>query len=1239
MAEDEAEGLGRGIQFPDQYRLALASHKATDMKHDKLTLGESGSFWGHYYKFIPSSIVDVIKAKEKPGKKDDFFTTLSDNNFMETYIHGDDPRLGPTRRPIKSMLDLILYCTGETDISRLNNRFGERDNGLANGGEPKPVYVKFGDDLVYSYTARLQNLNFSIRKDDSGNRSRTVEPTVMLENLGIFTGSIFNVDFQYHLWDLLKSGRNAPEYKIYLIMNPENINDPAGKFNMNDPIFKRPTGVSTLLATCKTSESTSYSSFDSRIPNESGPDFFSRFDVVISGIKPISNLCGLIKSFGVELTIQSKPDNFIYSEMSKANNSNAAVRGELSKIFGKYNAVPKTSSKKRDDLELLMAAEAAKKGGGDDLQLLSHWHICNRDYEIVNPVSKTKETKTAFDGTNRIFFVSHDGPTIVRALIEGDNVLFMYSQVIGGKKYECAISLIRGEVTRPPEYERIQQKYTYIKHKFKTGPEMRIYEKIKQMNSYRDIALIAKKATFDEACVSGVPTNKSGPTDYITELLNTAVSLCIARNCLCAIESVTQGISLDALDYFTANRKILNEIILGLTAESDETVLKNISLILKTLEEKNKLISEEEYKYDGNGEISSIFQKRLDSSPEFIATKEWNRVQRTSRGSNTGVVSNKVLYEQYFEMFSKWFTEEESRAFIDSLNKAAAKFDPADAVLQNVKELLAYAITRLDTYKSIDSNGEKIEMTIDDIKNKRINIIAGIATSQRSFLSRNNLEDVSNFDETKDETKRTREGLSLGGARRRDLTPLFSTNDRGLPYSPCVSYLSNNLFSALKSDSVFTESDAYGENEYNEYDEDQRSAPDERHLLGRVSIQNIPTSESERTYRQAVLPTEGGKFKRTGGQSSSDFEEILIIGKLMGLFPKDLKTKYINEFKSATKLSTDESLRTWINFRFPNPISSFYLIFYTLELFFEDTERKIKTSAYLSQFVAYFFSMKRYADELILLCETITHANLVDRFKEIRRIGSIFNLLFHSFPYIDDGEDSINELLNTESSNVDKTYDFSRITMNLVYQYAGTVEYDKEDVEMIRKNKDALLKTEKEVPSRWNSFTKRTGTTVTSDMFNLFQGYDNSTILIAIGSIKSLLPINSHEDVRANLNRLHSNRIVSSNLTMDALWNPEKKAEAKRKSYNDHQDRIFHNFLIKLKEYNEHIFQWMKKDVLNNIAHIKSVDLQMSKKIGREQARNTQKRHSSIAEPILGPSISRAIAVNAGGKKTRRNRK
>jgi hypothetical protein len=253
---------------------------------------------------------------------------------MQNYVYGDRTP-GDAMRPILSMFDLILYCSNQPDPNNLD-KFGKTTSGLAST-EGRPIYIKFGENKVYEYNAKLQNLNFSIRDDAKDKGNRNIPAGTMLNNLGIVSGSILNVDFQYHLWDLLKSGTTFDaSHDIYLVMNPENINDPAGKFNMNDSIFAKNKGVNVVLAKCTTEENTIYSAYDKRREREDyapGADFFSRFDVTLSGIKSVSNMCGLIKSLGVELTIQSKTDNFIYSGISKASNSNASVRAELQKLF------------------------------------------------------------------------------------------------------------------------------------------------------------------------------------------------------------------------------------------------------------------------------------------------------------------------------------------------------------------------------------------------------------------------------------------------------------------------------------------------------------------------------------------------------------------------------------------------------------------------------------------------------------------------------------------------------------------------------------------------------------------------------------------------------------------------------------------------------------------------------------------------------------------------------------------
>lgn len=1203
--------LGQGINYNEEYMKALAVHKATDMKHDHLTLGDDGNWWNHYRKFIPKNI-------SRPLANDTnnliFFRGCNDNKFMETYLHGDLEEDGDQDRPIKSMLDLIFYCSGETDISKFNNEFGNESNGLA--GDSKNVYVKFGDDIVYSYSATLQNLNFSMRNDKKDEAERTVEPTTMLENLGIRSGSILNVDFQYHLWDLLKAGPES-EYEIYLIMNPENINDPAGKFNMNDSIFKRKNGVSTLLSRCITTENTIYQSWDSRTDSEPGPDFFSRFDVILSGIKEIKNFCGLIKSLGVELTIKSEEENFIYSAMSKANNSNAVVQAELARLYEKWNApVRGEGNRAREDLELLMAAEAAKKGGGDDLQILSHWHVYNRKYAIVDSKNNTLSDKHIFNSKEEpIFFVSHDGPTIVRSLIEGNNVLFMYSQIISGKKYECAVSLIRNDVeltplSKKPPYKKIKTTYSRFEYDFNN-----IDDTIEEINRLRNNIITSKTEEFENACDQSELKTEKDWIDGITNLLEKAIDLCILKNSLNKIGPFKSGAESNAIKYYNDNKNELHERILNLENDDDNEMLFSI---LKTLENKNNAINEEILKYEDNGEISKKLLKILNNSPEYLACSQWKKMRSSSRRT-VAIVDDKVVYELYFEKLSKYLDQGQVDLFVDFLNNSFENLKD-EAIAVNVTHLLSYSETRLIiTGKNIGS--------VDIFK---VSDVDTMADEQINYINDNRL--VSMESDIINDSRGGARNIKMGGTRNKTNTTLCSTNERGLPYSPILSHLTKILSVNFHKTKKYTDANAYNEEQYNEYDEDQRSPlQDPNYRL--LKIENVETDPKNKTriYKTTnPKPRGGGLNSQSKESEDKKFEDLLIIGKILKLLPEEKRVKYTNEFMSIIKKdASEEHLKKWENFNFSNPISGLYLIFYNFELFFENLERKLKPSSYLPELISYFFAIKTRVDELISLCKTTTPDNFLDRFKEIRRVGEMFSLLFYSFPYLENGEEQIGELLKTDNAS-----EFSRITTNLIYQYAGEIEYNKEQRETLESNKNLLLET-----NHWDSFIERGEKNLMNNMFHTFQEYDNSILLIFLGSVDLSRPL-STEDIKQKLNHFRDDSKISSNLTLEALLEQNKDTE----DFSNFQTLCFRRFLSNLKEYNKFLFSWKLKDVLNNSDYINGI-YAPPERIQRSRSRHTKKINSKSRDkspatfrhrPSISKIVTRPSRRSQGGRKTRK---
>jgi hypothetical protein len=1210
MAE---KGLGEGIKFPD-YKLALAKHKATDMKHDKLTLGTGGTFWQHYYKFIPQSVNALVEREE--GEVG-FFSKLNDNKFMENYIYGDLTVAGDADRPIKSMLDLIFYCTGISDISKFKNDFGKENDGLANGGVPKRIYVKIGEGIVYTYFAKLQNLNYSIR-DDAKTRERIVPAKKMLENLDIVNGSLLNVDFQYHLWDLLKSGDAAnydPAYKIYLLMNPENINDPAGKFNMNDSIFKKKSGVGVILAKCTTSENTIYSAYDKREDEYPGPDFFSRFDVVVSEIKTISNLCGLIKSLGVELTIKSSADNFMYSGISKANNSNAVVRGELEKLHTKYNSLASTKKSERGDLELKMAAEAAKKGGGDDLQLLSHWHIFNRLYECTDPTETPKRVSNDImfkKKENPVFFVSHDGPTIVRSLIEGNNVLFMYSQLINGSgkdnKYECAISLINGVFEQPPEYISLQVRYEKMTHNF-----LHIESAIVEMNRKRKKVIEEKKAEFDRMCNHNFeykPNVQSNQTT-ITTLLQLAVELCMLRDTLCNVASLFEGIEKHIQIFFDKAedyRKEFDDIITQLSEASGVNVLKDATSILNTLSEKNRAVLEEESKYvTGENRVKKITTAKIEKSPAYISCTLWSQNRSKRLSSDTGIIDDKMTFDVYFECLAKCFTSDESRKFIEALTKAKDIFGDRPtqySSFEKYQQVLSFAIARL--------------VVVDDQNIMRINIADAesmnkIADDQFVFYKESDTHnDLSTEEETFEGGKK-----QLGGSRIAARTTLYSTNDRGLPYCPILSRVSYNYRQSIQNELLFTDATIYSHHNDEMPDipieEFQRMNHRGMETDFPVVVRNIASNRTNVPFYLEGM---------NGGEGQSNkiaFEDLLILGKLFETSSIEEKQEYMESFRSYFSKSEANEFRKWINFEFPNPMSSFHGLFFMMELFFEELERKLKDSAYLPELLAYFFTCKRIADEMILQFTGITKRNAVERLKKIRVIGSVCNLLFYVFPQMDEGNEMISRLLSTEYPSI-----ITRITSNLVFQYVGNIYFNKDNIKSIKQNINKLLESE-----YYNEFLHKIGVKYFDKTVNLFRNYDNSILLIFAGSV-DLSEIYSVEDMNT---KLHGFNLLykSKNAILMKLKPPENFLQI--------VDSKFKNFVSKVKTYTKTLLRWNIRDVLNRpVDLLQSITPKKSlkmKTMKRSQKSSSVRESSRKRKTLHRPTIE----VYGGGRKTRRKRK
>ena len=769
--------LGNGFTVDkDNYEKTLTDHKYTDMKHDGLTLKDAANrpFYNHFYEFIPQEPTIQTYAKNTVD-----LPALNDSEFMKNHIFAEDGITG-----INGMPELVKYCCGGTINYKSN--YDTRNLGSNDAFPPKTIKVKLnGGREIYTYQARVQNLNYSTMgiggiEEPAENTTiiRTLPPDKLLSNLGIKSGSIFNIDFQNHLWAILKSGAiTMHDYVIYLMLNSENINDPAGKFNLLDPTFKKPTGLQNLkLAYCVSSEDTIYPAYN-RARTIPGPDFFSRFDMTLSNMQPTYNLCGYIKGFNVQLSITDKSKKFYDTVVSKGDNSNANVQAQLTYLQSKY-LDPKAITTVKNDYLLSMASEAAKKGGGDDLQLLSHWFIYGRKYKIKNPFNtrddEHDETKQFKNKDNPIIFVSHDGPTIVRGLIEGDEILFMYSKLIQDpadnklKKHEFVIYFTRAEYKPPSFVEQLKQQLTAFQSS-KPLPYVsfgKINKFINDINRFFALIRHNYKTLFEEACNVAsdvIDLTLFVSTNQITEILKSAARLCIIRSKLVELTRLDISDRLDAsikAFYDTCNSKRNEQL-----SDSEKNQISEYLTQYKLLQQKNNLIEEINSQFlNDNGTLNTMTIKIIEKHPVILACGLWRAQDRSNRREALAkpTMDNNTVYEIYFEEYEKHLDNREMMSLYRSLDKYT-QTKLLSSLIPNLDNLLSFAKIRLylegNEIAETENRSNPIQIipkTIEDINLDTAGILA---------LSQQMPENSSGIIEDDDGIESAAEG---GGAKPRD---------------------------------------------------------------------------------------------------------------------------------------------------------------------------------------------------------------------------------------------------------------------------------------------------------------------------------------------------------------------------------------------------------------------------------------------------------------------------------------
>lgn len=437
-----------------KYEEIMATHKLTDMKHDKLLIKSHE----HFLELIPPSVKEKVNIVGNSNQKDEnpnkinipcnttrsvVCNDINDPDFLKSHLILETTNDGITEQIVPLTSERSKIISFAKHIFELQKKGYEVKLHICHKGENDFADI---NNKIYTYS-EIKSIEYETKQenasttadepnDDDDDEEKTEnesgkEKTAneFLDGLNIPSESIFNVDYQYKLWFILNKGVRDSTRVIYLKKARENENDPAGKYSITFSKFREGNGCNIKFLVDEDPDPVVYIPYDERqdsdknIVDKESPDFFSRFKLQLDPLE--HNKTGAFGKFSIKTKI-TDDDGFMEVVVDKKDNTNKKVRGLIQKYI-------------HENKNKAAAAEAAKKAGGDDLQILSQRSTSTRKYMVYTP-SKTIEGSTVEEfiyNNNKEYFVSHDSPTCVRNLLEGQNLILM----TGSGKYAVKFEL------------------------------------------------------------------------------------------------------------------------------------------------------------------------------------------------------------------------------------------------------------------------------------------------------------------------------------------------------------------------------------------------------------------------------------------------------------------------------------------------------------------------------------------------------------------------------------------------------------------------------------------------------------------------------------------------------------------------------------------------------------------------------------------------------------------------------
>ena len=347
-----------------------------------------------------------------------------------------------------------VYCSGlpkgVTDLGR----FSDEDNTLnsvvnkINGGEinnfglrfPEPMGVyrgaqkpKFTIDTINNNKYSVTSLVVAKGSKSKGSKDY-LEAGEFVTGLGIENECAIIVDAAaVSILTILKSGPTLLQ-KMYYVLTPEVVNDPAGKTGVDNDVFTGTKGINLIPCEPNCPESFNYNySYADEIKNGEQlknlsvnpyDKFFSAYNFQLSEVQ--RNRKGKKTAYTTNLLIKSNDKSMPITEDVKDSKTKNNITFLKSILVSTINALNGKKDLKKNNF--LFNAKFQQKRSGDWLQVLVCLILKSRRLKQYAAPGKAPGDQSIEDKITKVYFVTHDRVALAFALLLGVQCIYTHAK-------------------------------------------------------------------------------------------------------------------------------------------------------------------------------------------------------------------------------------------------------------------------------------------------------------------------------------------------------------------------------------------------------------------------------------------------------------------------------------------------------------------------------------------------------------------------------------------------------------------------------------------------------------------------------------------------------------------------------------------------------------------------------------------------------------------------------------------